>query len=142
MPLKELSKIVEATLVLAMKMGKVVIVTNAMEPWVEASCRNFMPSVMHIVSQIPIIYARSIYDSLVDRTGRKAQASANVRSSSSGLGRAMPGMFPASGQNKLGNYNARLASQAAGDDHPSRWKELAFEQEIVRFYSRYAHQSW
>merc|ERR1712050_151124 len=50
-------------------------------------------------------------------------------------------MYSANGVNKLAQYNARLALQADGMA-PQRWKEIAFEQEINGFYSRYAHQSW
>lgn len=134
-PLRELQKQVEAVLKLALKMGKVIIVTNAMEPWVETSCRNFLPLLMPIVMTIPVIYARSIYDNLtVD--AKQAQ------SRSASPGRAMPGMYNATGQNKLANHNARLATQGSDELAPQRWKELAFEQEISGFYSRYQHQSW
>lgn len=135
-PLRELQKHVEATLRLAMKMGKVIIVTNAMEPWVETSCRNFLPQLVSIVMQIPVIYARSIFDSHTLENTRQAQV---ARSPSPG--RALPGMYSANGQNKLGNCNARLAIQ--NDElAPQRWKEIAFEMEITGFYSRYTHQSW
>merc|ERR1719262_1883711 len=53
----------------------------------------------------------------------------------------MPGMYAANGQNKLGTFNARLSMQV-DELAPQRWKELAFEQEITGFYSRYQHQSW
>lgn len=129
-PLRELQKHVEATLRLAMKMGKVIIVTNAMEPWVETSCRNFLPLLVPIVMQIPVIYARSIFDTM------------NCDAKASSPGRALPGMYSAGGQNKLATHNARLAAQLSDEMAPQRWKELAFEQEISGFYSRYQHQSW
>lgn len=138
-PLKELQIHVEATLKLAMKMGKVVIVTNAMDPWVETSCRNFLPHLVPIVSQLPVIYARSVFEMAgLDRA--KGGATAVGRNSSPKAG-AMPGMYAANGQSKLGSYNARLAMQV-DELAPQRWKELAFEQEITGFYSRYQHQSW
>jgi hypothetical protein len=132
-PLKELQKLVEATLKLAMKMGKVVIVTNAMEPWVETSCRNFLPQLHSLVMTIPIIYARSIYDAFT--------CEQRAAGSSPSKGLALPGMYSANGHNKLGTYNARLQTQA-DEMAPQKWKELAFEQEITGFYSRYNHQSW
>lgn len=132
-PLQALQKEVEATLKLAMKLGKVVIVTNAMDPWVETSCRNFLPQLVPIVMTLPIIYARSVYES--------ASLDVAKRRNSSPQGGAMPGMFAANGQNKLSAYNARLQLQA-DEMAPQRWKELAFEQEINGFYSRYQHQSW
>eukprot|EP00928_Gymnodinium_smaydae_P079008 TRINITY_DN63038_c0_g1_i1.p1 TRINITY_DN63038_c0_g1~~TRINITY_DN63038_c0_g1_i1.p1 ORF type:complete len:394 (+),score=52.80 TRINITY_DN63038_c0_g1_i1:91-1182(+) len=151
-PLQELSTHVEAVLKLALKLGKVIIVTNAMEPWVETSAKNFMPSVCHLVSQIPVIYARSIYelhafDPAQGGRGRGAGSAALPQrnsTGSAGAGRgaqALPGMYSANGQNKLSNWNSRL--QAQNDEMaPRRWKELVFDQEITGFYSRYAHQSW
>eukprot|EP00929_Paragymnodinium_shiwhaense_P097270 TRINITY_DN5900_c0_g1_i1.p1 TRINITY_DN5900_c0_g1~~TRINITY_DN5900_c0_g1_i1.p1 ORF type:complete len:345 (-),score=46.92 TRINITY_DN5900_c0_g1_i1:114-1079(-) len=129
-PLKELEVHVEATLKLAMKLGKVVIVTNAMDPWVETSCKNFLPSLMPLVEQLPIIYARSVYEGHTLDSPKAAAA-----------GKNMPGMYTASGQNKLVNHNARMALQ---NDAllPQRWKEFVFDIEITGFYSRYDHQSW
>lgn len=138
-PLAELAVQVEATLKLAMKMGKVIIVTNAMEPWVETSCRNFMPSILPMVVDLPVIYARSIYDSHgLDLAGGGRGNGGRGRG---GDRQAAPGMYTAGGQNRLGRCNAKLAAQ--GDELlPQRWKELAFEMEISGFYSRYTHQSW
>jgi hypothetical protein len=143
-PLRELSKHVLATLNLAMKMGKVIIVTNAMEPWVETSCRNFLPQLMEVVSKLPVIYARSIFDS-VDRCDPSAKNKAAPQRG--GLANAasrapLPGLFSSNGTNKLANYNARLANQQVDELAPQKWKEMAFEQEITGFYSRYQHQSW
>lgn len=129
-PLRELQKHVEATLQLAMKMGKVIIVTNAMEPWVETSCRNFLPALVPIVSQIQVIYARSVFDTMTCDAAKVP----------GGAGRALPGLYAANGMNKLGN--AGRAPQQIDEMAPQRWKEIAFEQEISGFYSRYAHQSW
>jgi len=130
-PLRELQKHAEAMLTSAMKLGKVIIVTNAMEPWVDTSCKHFLPLLLPIVSQLPVIYARSIYDSHCD-----PQAASRRRQ-----GDAAPGMYSATGQNRLAQHNSQMSLQR---DHmaPQRWKELAFEQEIAGFYSRYQHQSW
>jgi len=138
-PLRDLQKIVEATLKLAMKLGKVIIVTNAMEPWVDTSCRNFMPTLYPLVSQLPVIYARSIFESQGLDQVRRAPAQGSM----GGLSRtpALPGMYMANGQNKLGSCNGRLSMQA-DEMAPQRWKELVFNQEITGFYSRYDHQSW
>jgi len=138
-PLRELQKHVEDTLKLALKMGKVIIVTNAMEPWVTTSCKNFLPLLMPIVKNIPVIYARSIYDCIGADKAAKMQGSAASRGSSPPRG--LPGLYSNAGTNKLGNYNAQLSMQA-DEMAPQRWKELAFEQEITGFYSRYQHQSW
>jgi hypothetical protein len=135
-PLQELQKHVEATLKLAMKMGKVIIVTNAMEPWVETSCRNFLPQLVPLVMHLPIIYARSIFDNHTLEMSQKGAKSSSVARG----GQALPGMYTASGHNKLANCNSRLAMQ--DELAPQRWKEMAFEIEITGFYSRYTHQSW
>eukprot|EP00439_Symbiodinium_sp_Y106_P067952 s1993_g11.t1 len=134
-PLRELQKHVEATLKLAMKMGKVIIVTNAMEPWVETSCRNFLPALMPIVSQVQVIYARSVFDTMTCEAAKK-----QARGSSPG--RALPGLYAANGMNKLSGSSQRMAAAPVDEMAPQRWKEIAFEQEISGFYSRYAHQSW
>ena len=34
----------------------------ALSPWVETSCRNFLPSLLPLVSSLPVIYARSIFE--------------------------------------------------------------------------------
>merc|ERR1719329_1974413 len=135
-PLLELQKHVEATLRLSLKLGKVVIVTNAMDPWVETSCRNFLPQLLPLVQDIPVIYARSVYELASCDKGKGGRGSSPPR------GQALPGMYSATGQSKLGGVNARLARQQMDEMAPQRWKELVFEQEISGFYSRYAHQSW
>jgi len=50
-------------------------------------------------------------------------------------------MYNALGQNRLLSFNSRPAARQIDID-PQRWKEVAFEQEIDAFYSRYQHQSW
>lgn len=134
-PLRELQVHVLATLQLAMKLGKVVIVTNAMDPWVETSCRNFLPQLLDIVLTLPVLYARSIYEA------NNSDRGPGGKGSSQASGQALPGMFSSNGQNKLASYNDQL-SQQSPEMAPQRWKELAFEQEITGFYSRYAQQSW
>jgi len=61
-PLRELQREGEALLKFALKLGKVVIVTNAVHPWVETYCRNCLPSLLPFVNSLPIIYARSVYE--------------------------------------------------------------------------------
>lgn len=123
-PLRELSKNCEALMSLSMKMGHVIIVTNAMKPWVHTSCKNFLPDLLPYVEQVPVIYARSVYDTIgVDPVGGSS-------------GQAMPGMYAANGMNKLGGEGA------TDELLPQRWKEMAFDQEISGFYTRYSHQSW
>ena len=47
---------------LAIQYGKVFIITNAAEGWVEFSAARYMPSLMPILEKIPIISARSRYE--------------------------------------------------------------------------------
>mmetsp|Transcript_55448 Transcript_55448/g.140974 ORF Transcript_55448/g.140974 Transcript_55448/m.140974 type:complete len:267 (-) Transcript_55448:277-1077(-) len=64
LPLQALaSKIVE-TLQEAMKYGRVIIITNAGEGWVQESCRHFLPSIEPYLSYIPVVSARSAFEPL------------------------------------------------------------------------------
>lgn len=127
-PLRKLEANCEALLRSAMTLGTVIIVTNAMEPWVETSSRHFLPGLLPLVHELPVIYARSVYET---QTCDPANAEAR---------RPMPGLYDANGQNRLSN--GRGMFQRFDDAEPQRWKELVFEQEITGFYSRYARQSW
>mmetsp|Transcript_43184 Transcript_43184/g.122149 ORF Transcript_43184/g.122149 Transcript_43184/m.122149 type:complete len:319 (-) Transcript_43184:339-1295(-) len=139
-PLRELQVNCEALLKFAMKLGTVIIVTNAMEPWVETSCRNFLPGLMPLISELPVIYARSIYETQACEPSQQPAAAA--ASAAGGSRMPLPGLYAANGQNRLSNYNMRLANQRFDEMAPQRWKEVAFSQEINGFYSRYQHQSW
>ena len=48
---------------LAVKFGRVYIITNACEGWVEFSCKRFMPDVLPVLDKITIISARAKYES-------------------------------------------------------------------------------
>jgi hypothetical protein len=134
-PLREIQKNVKLVLDLAMKLGKVIIVTNAQHPWVETSAKHFLPQLLPYLQQIPVLYARSIYE-----THHVESLKKNGKRSSS-PGNAMPGMYSSTGQNRLVQCNTQLMLQQ-DEMLPRKWKEIAFEQEISGFYSRYAHQSW
>ncbi|CAE8637615.1 unnamed protein product [Polarella glacialis] len=138
-PLRELQAVGEQLLRFAMKLGTVIIVTNAMDPWVETSCRNFLPQLLPLVSQLPVIYARSIYEAQgVDPLRSTARSS-----SPSSTRVPLPGLYAANGQNRLSSFNTKLAQQRCAEEmSPQKWKEVAFSLEINGFYSRYAHQSW
>eukprot|EP00913_Durusdinium_trenchii_P005568 g5188.t1 len=158
-----------------MKMGKVIIVTNAMEPWVETSCRNFLPALMPIVSQIQVIYARSVFDTMtcdaakaVPDDARSARSPGDARrfmQLRAGLSLdSMQPMALTSWPTGASEHRSRLMrwhhkDGRSIDEHktcifetfgnPSLreglralCEEIAFEQEISGFYSRYAHQSW
>lgn len=51
------------TLEVAEKFGRVVIVTNAEEGWVELSCNKFMPSLRNHINRYKILSARTSYES-------------------------------------------------------------------------------
>ncbi|CAK0904836.1 unnamed protein product, partial [Prorocentrum cordatum] len=144
-PLRELQREGEALLKLAMKLGNVVIVTNAVHPWVETSCRNFLPSLLPLLESLPIIYARSVYETHCCEPAKQVPRGSAVDAVRAGgaicAQRAMPGMYNALGQNRLLSHSSRPAARQIDMD-PQRWKEVAFEQETSGFYSRYQHQSW
>lgn len=50
------------TLTSAKRHGKVVLVTNAEEGWVELSCEKFLPSLAPVLSDVKILSARSTYE--------------------------------------------------------------------------------
>jgi len=146
-PLRELQANCEALLKFAMQLGSVIIVTNAMEPWVETSCRNFLPGLMPLITDLPVVYARSIYETQACEPSSSSSSPGDrmVRGGAHGAAHGrmpLPGLYAANGQNRLSSYNMRLAAQRFDEMAPQRWKEVAFEQEINGFYSRYQHQSW
>jgi len=61
-PLMELQQAVISLLEKSLALGKVVIVTNARDPWVTTSCNNFMPQVAPYLERIPIVYAQTIWN--------------------------------------------------------------------------------
>lgn len=50
------------TLQVAMRFGKVVLVTNAERGWIELSCQKFMPSLCPLLESVKILSARSTYE--------------------------------------------------------------------------------
>lgn len=61
--LQSLERHAVKTLLTAMQYGKVLIITNAKQGWVERTCAAFMPEVASIIQEIEIISARSMYES-------------------------------------------------------------------------------
>lgn len=62
--LQETAKIAMAVERLITKMseyGRIFIVTNATDGWVELSCQVFMPSIYYLITGIPIISAQDLY---------------------------------------------------------------------------------
>lgn len=57
-PLEALQAEVRRLLEVAKSLGKVVLVTNAVRPWVSTSIKNFMPNVASDMKDIPICYAQ------------------------------------------------------------------------------------
>jgi len=49
---------------LAVAVGRVYIITNACEGWVEFSCKRFLPAVLPVLSKITIISARARYEKI------------------------------------------------------------------------------
>mmetsp|Transcript_58084 Transcript_58084/g.101663 ORF Transcript_58084/g.101663 Transcript_58084/m.101663 type:complete len:331 (+) Transcript_58084:40-1032(+) len=61
-PLRRLEDTIARLLDTALRLGKVVIVTNAQEPWVETSCRHFLPGLEPYLRRIPVRYAHAQYE--------------------------------------------------------------------------------
>jgi hypothetical protein len=108
-----------AFLTAANELGRVVIVTNAVFPWVDSSCKCFLPSLYPLLKTVSVIYARQVYED---------KASGNF----------MPKVFNTNFTTSVLRQPRRAQTQT----DPQRWKEVAFEKEIADFYSRYQHQSW
>jgi hypothetical protein len=64
--LKKLADEVEKTLRTALLFGKVVIVTNGQQGWVEKSCSEAMPSLIHVLQDVDIVSARSTYEEFAE----------------------------------------------------------------------------
>eukprot|EP00922_Rhytidocystis_sp_ex-Travisia-forbesii_P063478 GHVS01094445.1.p1 GENE.GHVS01094445.1~~GHVS01094445.1.p1 ORF type:complete len:335 (+),score=80.78 GHVS01094445.1:84-1088(+) len=60
--LESVARNVISLLELAKKMGRVFIITNAMEGWVEYSVEKYLPSAQQLVTSIKIISARNRYE--------------------------------------------------------------------------------
>lgn len=62
--LEQMAERARLTLQMAMQIGKVVIVTNAEQGWIEMSCKTFMPSLVSLMKTVDIVSARSMYERL------------------------------------------------------------------------------
>jgi hypothetical protein len=138
---------VKLTLQQSMQLGQVVIVTNAQSPWVETSCKNYMPGALPLIRAIPIVYAQAVHD----ETGY-GDADEVVQAE------AGPGMYnqarrrPASTNSAQTESPANAASSWGASFEtgtftveelaPQRWKEAAFLEQMKKFYGRYEGQSW
>ena len=61
--IRQLEQTSKRMLELAVTFGRVYILTNAAEGWVEFSCNRFMPEVLPILDKIIVISARAKYES-------------------------------------------------------------------------------
>ncbi len=60
-----LTKVVGPLLLYAAQFGRVVIVTNGTEGWVQMSCEHFMPELFPLISQLTVISAQSRYKQML-----------------------------------------------------------------------------
>ena len=60
--IKILEEVAIRMLEVSIKQGKVYIITNAAEGWVEFSCAKFFPNMLHLLDKIEIISARAKYE--------------------------------------------------------------------------------
>eukprot|EP00746_Dinoflagellata_sp_MGD_P123372 gnl/MRDRNA2_/MRDRNA2_58035_c0_seq2.p1 gnl/MRDRNA2_/MRDRNA2_58035_c0~~gnl/MRDRNA2_/MRDRNA2_58035_c0_seq2.p1 ORF type:complete len:174 (+),score=39.58 gnl/MRDRNA2_/MRDRNA2_58035_c0_seq2:276-797(+) len=88
------------------------------------------------MKEIPVVYAHSLYDSLGPEEQKKASES----------GAGMPGMYNKGHRDSRGytkdTFSSSMSLNSFDDMAPQRWKEVAFNQEMTKFYSRYSNQSW
>jgi len=59
-------------LALALDLGKVVIVTNARRPWVDMSCRTFLPEARALMRRVPVFYGLELLQAQKSRQRREA----------------------------------------------------------------------
>jgi hypothetical protein len=69
--LKTLEVTVANVLRLALASGRVCIITNAEQGWVELSAAKFMPSVVPLLSKLKVVSARSTYESMFPNSPAK-----------------------------------------------------------------------
>lgn len=60
----ELEELVESVLQLSMSLGRTIIVTNAMESWIQETARRFLPRLVPLLERLPIVYARNNWERL------------------------------------------------------------------------------
>jgi len=62
--LQQLERAAEQLLRLAMQLGDTIIVTNGKPMWVKESCQHFLPGLLPLVEQLPVISARARFEHL------------------------------------------------------------------------------
>lgn len=79
--LEKLEVAVEKVLTSSVKHGRVYIVTNAAEGWVQFSAQKYMPKVYEALKNIEVISARSLFERLYpgDTYEWKIQAFTNIQ---------------------------------------------------------------
>jgi len=60
----ELEQVVESLLLSSMDMGRTIIVTNAMDTWIQESASRFMPKLLPTLVRLSIVYARTNHERL------------------------------------------------------------------------------
>jgi len=150
-PLKQLEESVAKLLTTSMQLGKVVIVTNAQEPWVETSCRNFLPGLMPFLAQIPVRYAHAVYEDafgsqealpsspVVRAAEKELQRQASIELGAPGMYSSPARQRPTAGQDATGEEGDEdeLAGKTARTDASSARGGL----EQVGAFSLTTHES-
>jgi hypothetical protein len=62
--LKKLESVANKILLKCMDVGKVFIITNAAEGWVEYSTKKYLPKLKNVVSQVSVISARTKFEEM------------------------------------------------------------------------------
>ena len=120
--LEQLTLEVALVLKVAQLLGKVVIVTNSTRPWVTSSCEAYMPQLMDILGEFPVIYAQEKIPAIkqklqADREGFFARYTRN---------------------NKHGDLTLDEELECVW----TAIKSQAMEEAVSSFYTKYENQSW
>lgn len=142
-PLHELEDAVIEVLQLAQRYGKVVIITSASHNWVNTSCTNFLPRVLPYLSNIPIVYAQSLWK-VWEHEQRLRKGKPEVKEGPDDATRTGFMGYPISYINRIYTMGEKIRDSISDTtEHAGyRWKKLAFATELSAFYSRTVTQSW
>lgn len=145
-PLKELEAAVILLLECAMRLGKVIIITNAKQDWVKMSCTNFLPGVLPFLPHMSQVYAREMWNSFESQqinhiAAKRYSRSVVPRITQSRVDTGIKSLKKNKSSAQLAQVGAKIFSnEMPCDEDPSySWKKLAFGVELSDFYSE---QTW
>jgi len=144
-PLKELEAAVVLLLECAMRLGKVIIITNAKQDWVKMSATNFLPGVLPFLPHMSQVYAREMWNSFENQQINQIAAKRYSRSpvpkiTQSRVDTGIKSLKKNKSSAQLAQVGAKIFPNEMPCEDPSySWKKLAFGVELSDFYSE---QTW